>query len=106
MALKAGATGVLIADLDDQQATQMVSDFQRYRENGTPFADGVKIKDIAGSVNFTRSHHSRLMQLADIYVFAVVNMYAPRSNYPGKRLTEIINARNLYAHRRKEWEPT
>lgn len=104
-ALKTGETGLLIADLDDQQAGKMVADFQKYRASGTPFAHGVDINCIAGSVNFTRSHHSRLMQLADVYVYAVANDFAPRGGYAGNELTKLIGAREIYAHSYKRWEP-
>lgn len=105
MSLPAGGNGVLIGDMDDQQARQMVSDFSRYRQHGTPWKYGKSVTQIAGSVNFVRSHHSRLMQLTDVYVYAVTNGYAPRGGYAGKRLTEIIRARNPYPHRYKHWEP-
>lgn len=105
MAIATGDTAILIGDLDDQQSRQMVQDFATYRETGTPWEYGIPVTQIGGSVNFVRSHHSRLMQLADVYVYAVANNYAPRSGYAGERLTEIIEKRSPYAHKYKKWDP-
>ncbi|CDX49838.1 hypothetical protein MPL1032_100243 [Mesorhizobium plurifarium] len=105
MSIATGDTTILIGDLDDQQSRQMVQDFATYRETGTPWEYGIPVTKIGGSVNFVRSHHSRLMQLADVYVYAVANNYAPRGGYAGERLTEIIKKRNPYPNRYKHWDP-
>ncbi|WEX11680.1 DUF3800 domain-containing protein [Chelativorans sp. AA-79] len=105
MALRVAEMGLLIGDLDDQQSRQMVADFAQFRATGTPWDYGRPVTQIAGSVNFVRSHHSRLMQLADVYVFTVANQYAPRTGYAGDELKKVIQTRNPYAHRYKRWEP-
>lgn len=97
---------ILIGDLDDQQCRQMVSDFAQFRETGTPWDYGVKIDKIAGSVNFVRSHHSRLVQLADVYVFITVDQFAPRGGNMGDEFRKLLAGRNLYAHRYKHWRPS
>ena len=63
------STTILIGDLDDQQAKSMVRDFSRFRISGTPWAFGISVDNVVDSVHFTRSHHSRMIQLADVYVF-------------------------------------
>lgn len=40
-----------------------------FRENGTPYAFGKDIEHLIDTVHFARSHHSRLLQLADIYLW-------------------------------------
>jgi hypothetical protein len=63
---------LLIGDLDDEQARNMVKDFSKYRARGTPWAHGIMIRSLVDSVHFCRSHHSRMIQLADVYLWNVV----------------------------------
>jgi hypothetical protein len=92
---------ILIGDLDDQQSKNMVRDFSRYRAKGTPWAYGIEINSIVDSVHFCRSHHSRLIQLADVYLFTVT--HGNRSGYMAKIFGEAIKEKSLYAHRYKTW---
>ncbi|MCK1738309.1 DUF3800 domain-containing protein [Bradyrhizobium sp. 138] len=62
---------ILIGDLDNQEFKNMIADFARYRTKGTPWDWGIKITSIVDSVHFARSHHSRMIQLADIYLVSI-----------------------------------
>lgn len=100
----AGNHGILIGDLDDEQSKSMVSDFSRYRKVGTSSKYGSLITKIVDSVHFTRSHHSRLIQLADVYVYALSNRYHPKKNGWVNDLYKEVRARHdLFPCRYKEW---
>ena len=94
---------ILIGDLDDEQATNMVNDFSRFRQRGTPWAYGIELKSVVDSVHFCRSHHSRLLQLADIYMFIVSGWYGGRKGWMKEALGKALEGMDLYAHRYKEW---
>jgi hypothetical protein len=103
MAIPKDAPALLIGDLDDQQAHNMVREFQRYRQHGTPTQWGINIKSLVDSVHFCRSHHSRLLQLADVYAFHVAGYYGKRGGKFAEIFAEAKKDINLFAHRYKEW---
>jgi len=95
---------LLIGDHDDEQIKAMIRDFSRYRATGTFWNYGIKIRNIVDTVHFARSHHSRMIQLADVYMFYVTHMYSnSRKGWMADRLRERLKGKNLYAHRYKEW---
>lgn len=79
LSVEKDSCALLIGDLDDQQARNMVSDFSRYRTRGTNSKYGVQIDRVVDSVHFSRSHHSRMIQLADVYLFFLSGMHQPRT---------------------------
>jgi hypothetical protein len=99
-------TTILIGDQDDEQVKAMIRDFSRFRANGTFWDYGIKIKNVVDTVHFARSHHSRMIQLADVYMFYVTHMYSnSRRGWMAEKLRERLRGKNLYAHRYKEWPP-
>ena len=97
-------TTILIGDQDDQQVKTMIREFSRYRSNRTFWDYGIKIKNIVDTVHFARSHHSRMIQLADVYMFYVTLMYSTsRRGWMAEKLREKFRGKNLYPHRHKEW---
>lgn len=103
-----GRNGVslLLGDLDDQQSRQMISEFSRYRREGTPWGYGIEVPSLIDAVHFARSHHSRLIQLADVYLFLSAHSGAGRSGWHADALTKAIKGLELYAHRYKDWPAT
>jgi hypothetical protein len=96
-------TCIMIADLDDEQARNMVRDFSRYRAKGTPWAYGIEIKSIVDSVHFCRSHHSRLIQLADVYLYLVTHRWGSRKGDMAKMLSEAVKDKDLFPTNYKVW---
>jgi hypothetical protein len=98
-------TTVLIGDQDDEQVKRMIQDFSRYRTSGTFWDYGITIKNVADTVHFARSHHSRMLQLADVYLFYITHMYTSsrKGKWMADQLREKLKGKNLYAHRYKEW---
>lgn len=98
-----GGSAILIGDLDDQQARNMVSEFSRYRTQGTNSKYGKLITRIVDSVHFCRSHHSRMIQLADAYVFTVSNGYTKRTGWFADGYRKAMAGADLWPDGYKEW---
>jgi len=62
--------GLMIGDLEHGGIVERsVSSLARYRRNGTPYAYGQDIDHLIDTAHFAHSHHSRLLQLADAYMW-------------------------------------
>lgn len=98
---------LLVGDLDGDFSDSSVSNLSRYREQGTDFTFGKEITNILDSVYFIPSHHSRLIQLADVYNFCLQLAQSPDDgdNYPRARLKSYIREKStiLSPQRYKEW---
>ncbi|MCA3636482.1 MAG: DUF3800 domain-containing protein [Methylobacterium sp.] len=103
LALPKDACCILIGDRDDQYTVKMVRKFQKYRTSGTIPPYGIQIRKIVDSVHFSHSHHSRMIQLADAYVFILTAQMGKRTGYPAKKHLEIISKINTFPTRYKEW---
>lgn len=62
---------LLIADHDQQMAAPNVRSLAGFRKHGTDFAFGQQIEHVVDTIHHTRSHESRLLQLVDIYAYAM-----------------------------------
>ncbi len=63
-------TSVLIGDLEHGGVVERsVRNLSSYRSNGTLYAFGQSIGNVIDTVHFAHSHHSRLLQLADAYMW-------------------------------------
>ena len=61
---------LLIGDMEHQiGVNQAVSNLSRYRDSGTDYEYGQAINNVVDTVHFAQSHHSRLLQLADTYMW-------------------------------------
>jgi hypothetical protein len=96
-------TTMLIGDLDVQESNDTIREFSSYRISGTPWSYGIEIKSIVDCVHFAHSHHSRMIQLADVYLFAASHGLSGRAGGMAKAFTEVLSARNLFPHRYKVW---
>lgn len=101
MSLDAGTKTLLIGDQDDEHAKAMIAAFAQYRTRGTPWEYGIKIKGIIDAVHFARSHHSRMIQLADVYLFLVT--HGGRKGWFAEKLREGLKGIELWPHRYKTW---
>ena len=59
--------GLLIGDYDHEVVDSSIKQLSQYKLNGTLFQSH-EITNLIDTVHYTKSHHSRLIQLADIYV--------------------------------------
>lgn len=98
-----GSETLLIGDHDDQYAKEMITAFHEYRANGTPYPYGIELTGLLDAVHFARSHHSRLLQLADSYLFLETHGWGTRKGWMAENLSERLKPLNLYPHRYKHW---
>jgi hypothetical protein len=94
---------LMIGDQDDEQVRSMVKDFARYRARGTPWAHGITIGSVVDTVHFCKSHHSRLIQLADAFVWLTVHKWGLRKGKMAELVTEASKDCNLFPTNYKVW---
>lgn len=96
---------ILIGDQDDEQMRRTVQRFASFRLAGTFWQFGIKIEHLVDTVHFTRSHHSRLVQLADVFVFMVSHLYTTsRSGWMADKLRGALVQKLIpVAHKLREW---
>lgn len=98
--------GMLIGDRESEKvATVFAEALSRYREQGTSYAFGTKLERLIDTVHFTESHLSRMLQLADAYVWLLQLCTQDSAKYPANDLIQHIRKQtNLLApHRYKVW---
>jgi hypothetical protein len=96
-------TTMLIGDMDAHKNAQTIKEFSQYRIEGTPWEYGIKINSIVDCVHFAHSHHSRMIQLADFYLFVASHNASGRSGDMAIEFDKILNKADCYAHRYKWW---
>ena len=98
---------MLIGDHEKSMVGASIYNLSRFRENGTDYRFGHAVDRLIDTVHFTHSHHSRMLQLADVYMYAQ-QMCASKSaqgSWTRAKFTEFIQkeTRLLAAHRYKDW---
>lgn len=100
---KEGKT-LLIGDFDNEGSKQMIRDFSTYRASGkTPWDYGTPIPKVVDAVHFAQSHHSRMIQLADAYLYLMTHQDSGRKGWQAEALTKELDGVELWPHRYKEW---
>lgn len=102
--------GLLIGDKEsDTVAHAFAQDLSAYRATGTPFAFGMKLEFLLDTVHFTHSHHSRMLQLADLHVWMrQLCSIGHQDKWHRKQIIDHIQSIPdcLHAHRYKDWPTT
>jgi len=99
-----GSIALLIADEDAELVGNNVTNLSSYKAKGTQYAFGKQIRNIVDTIHHTRSHHSRLLQLADIYVYTLAMAAGDHSEYPRSKIVEhATKARILFPTKYKNW---
>lgn len=102
-------TSMLIGDFEKEKAVnRSVQSLAEYREDGTLFAFGRKITNVVDTIHFAHSHHSRLLQLADTYLWTQQVRY--RSGEQSELRTELVRfiekeTDTGWEHKYKYWPP-
>lgn len=64
------APGMLIGDRENESVAGLFAEsLSRYRTGGTKYHFGKELTHLLDTVHFTHSHHSRMLQLADLHVW-------------------------------------
>ena len=99
--------GMLIGDHEKSMVSASTYNLSRYRANGTDYQFGHAIDRLIDTVHFTHSHHSRMLQLADVYMYAQQMCVArvDPANWTRAKFTDFIKkeTRLLVPHRYKDW---
>jgi hypothetical protein len=83
-----------------------VQQLAEYRARGTDFEFGRDIDHVVDTVHHTHSHHSRLLQLADLFVYSKCLCTKEELKYPKATIVEALNGfDNLYPSKYKYWPP-
>ncbi len=95
---------LLIADEDKELASTNVTSLSAYRARGTQYAFGKRIAHIVDTIHHTKSHHSRLVQLADIYVYTLAIAAGDHSSYPRSDIVTYAGEQGiLFPSKYKNW---
>lgn len=99
--------GMLIADHDREFITDNVKSLSAFRASGTDWQYGQEINRLIDTVHHTESHHSRLLQLADIYVYAVCASHRNPTDYIRGELVKHVRELDpfLFPTKFKYWPP-
>lgn len=104
MAIGRDGGTLLIGDLDDTTSRQMIREYSEYRAVGkTPWTYGIPIPGVIDAVHFAQSHHSRMIQLADAYLFLSIHNTSGRKGWLAEALRKEIADIAFWPHRYKEW---
>ena len=98
--------GMIFGDKDDDAVATAVECLAVYKQSGTGWAKGRKIENIVDTPHFARSHHSRMIQLADIFVYVMQFMWSTiegSANREQFRTYLKIETKLLYICQGKTW---
>jgi Protein of unknown function (DUF3800) len=82
--------GMLFGDYDEPAIGSSVASLSSFRKGGTRWAHAKEIKNIIDTVHFAKSHHSRLIQLADIFLYCSQFCWGENTSNWRKDIAEII----------------
>lgn len=96
---------MLIADHEKDMVASNVASLSVYRAYGTDYQFGRDIKNIIDTIHHTHSHHSRLIQLSDIYAYCMAMCAKDQDKYPRNKLVEYIRGKDNipYPTKYKYW---
>jgi len=99
------SVALLIADEDKEVAGINVACLSSWKARGTSYAFGRDITRVVDTIHHTRSHHSRLLQLADIYVHTLAMVANEGGDYPRQQLINHARSKNnlLFPSKYKHW---
>ncbi|HBD9375991.1 TPA: DUF3800 domain-containing protein [Legionella pneumophila] len=94
--------GLLIGDYDDPVIDLSVKQLSEYRDSGTPFKSE-NIHNLVDTVHYAKSHHSRFIQLADIYVHSLKLRFNPQTQPISQEIQKFIKNLNTFPAKHKHW---
>lgn len=90
------SVGMLFGDYDDKGlVSKIVREFSRYQNYGTEWRGARKIDRVIDTIHFARSHHSRLIQLADVYLYCSQFMARDNQSFWRLRLAKAIESSGM-----------
>lgn len=96
--------GMLFGDYDEPVIGASVASLSRFRDGGTLWDRGREIAHIVDTVHFAKSHHSRMIQLADIYLYVLQFSTQPASSPWRRSVADVIERSQVrFGARSKVW---
>jgi hypothetical protein len=96
--------GMLFGDYDEPAIGTSVATLSQFREGGTQWARSKPIDRLIDTVHFAKSHHSRMIQLADIYLYCQQFAWGDNQSSWRKAVNEVIQASGVLAATKwKDW---
>lgn len=87
--------GMMFGDYDEPVIGSTVASLSQFREGGTSWSRSKEIDNIIDTVHFARSHHSRMIQLADVYLYCLQFMLGNNKSNWRSQVAERIEASNV-----------
>jgi len=103
------SVGLLIGDHEHDRVTNTAAEhLSAFRAYGTPYDFGREITNLIDTVHFSHSHLSRMLQLADVYVWALQLCATSKTGGSSRaELAEFVRKEtNLLQVHRCKWWPT
>ena len=96
--------GMIFGDYDEPIIGRSVASLSEFRRGGTNWARGKEIGNIIDTVHFAKSHHSRLIQLADVFLYCTQFLgHANDSNWR-KAIAGVIQKSGIeFCQRSRYW---
>lgn len=101
-----GTVGMLFGDYDEPNIGLSVASLSLYRRGGTNWRRGTDIENIIDTVHFARSHHSRMIQLADIFLYCLQFYCQPNTQSWRQKIQKIIEESGIRSCKRSRVWPT
>lgn len=98
--------GMMFGDYDEPAIGTSVASLSRFRRGGTEWSRAKEIDRIIDTVHFAKSHHSRMIQLADIFLYCLQFIYGDNSAPWRSRLQDVIRASNMHICAKSRTWPT
>lgn len=101
---------ILIGDFEKESAVnRSVQNLAQYRDDGTPFAFWQDLDSLIDTIRFAHSHHSRLLQMADTYMWTqqLRHRTSKQSGLRADLIRFISEETNTdWEHKFKYWPPS
>lgn len=96
--------GMLFGDYDEPAVGSSVASLSAFRKGGTRWARAKEIAHTIDTVHFAKSHHSRMIQLADIYLYCTQFMWQDNTSSWRKAVADIVRASGiLRCRKQRDW---
>lgn len=87
--------GMMFGDYDEPAIGTSVASLSRFRKGGTDWSRSKEIDRIIDTVHFAQSHHSRMIQLADIFLYCLQFLFGDNTSHWRRSIYEIIRESNI-----------
>lgn len=88
--------GMMFGDYDEPVIGKSVASLSQFRMGGTMWSRATEIDHIIDTVHFAKSHHSRMIQLADIFLYCLQFFYGNNRAPWRKRIRDVIHTSGMY----------